>query len=80
MTFAHNIESFTGNRIAAGEPAALAGLVTAMGLGIPAGVVIGAAALILGQTTDRHVGVEPSDRSLVRTTGASTHTPVEAKT
>ena len=34
--------------------AALGGLVTAMPLWIPAGVVIGAAAVILGQSTNRH--------------------------
>jgi hypothetical protein len=38
--------------------AALAGLITAMPLWLPAGVVIGAAALILGQSSDRHAAVE----------------------
>jgi hypothetical protein len=48
--------------------AALAGLVTAMPLWIPPGIVIGAAAVILGAD---------SRRNLLRTTGVSTRTPTE---
>ncbi len=55
--------------------AALAGLVTAMPLWIPAGVVIGAAALMLRQSRDRHAAVEDSHRNLLRTTGVTTRTP-----
>jgi len=55
--------------------AALAGLVTAMPLWIPAGVVIGAAALMLRQSRDRHAAFEDSHRNLLRTTGVTTRTP-----
>jgi hypothetical protein len=55
--------------------AALAGLVTAMPLWIPAGVVIGAAALILGPSSDRRAAAEDSQRNLLRTTGVTTRTP-----
>jgi hypothetical protein len=54
--------------------AALAGLVTAMPLWIPAGVVIGAAALILRHSSD-HQAVGDSRRNLLRTTGVGTRTP-----
>ena len=47
--------------------AALAGFVTAMPLWVPAGVVIGAAALILGQSTDRRAAVQESRRNLLHT-------------
>ena len=53
--------------------AALAGLVTAMPLWIPAGVVIGAAALLLGQPGDGHA---PSGLgNILRTRGVDTRTP-----
>jgi hypothetical protein len=53
--------------------AALAGLVTAMPLWIPAGVVIGAAALLLGQPGDGHA---PSGvGNILRTRGVDTRTP-----
>jgi hypothetical protein len=52
--------------------AALAGLVTALPLWIPAGVVIGAAALILGPSSERHAAVEDSPRNRLRTTGVTT--------
>jgi len=55
--------------------AALAGLVTAMPLWIPAGVVIGAAALILVPASDRHAAADDSRRNLLRTTGVTTCTP-----
>jgi hypothetical protein len=55
--------------------AALAGLVTAMPLWIPAGVVIGAAALMLGPSSDRHAAADDSRRNLLRTTGVTTRTP-----
>ena len=60
--------------------AALAGLVTAMPLWIPAGVVIGAAALVLRQSSDRHATVEHSRRNLLRTTGVTTRTPTPEET
>jgi hypothetical protein len=53
--------------------AALAGLVTAMPLWIPAGVVIGAAAFLLGQAGDGARVTEPR-RNLFRPTGVSTGT------
>jgi len=54
---------------------ALAGLVTAMPLWIPAGVVIGAAAPILRQSSDQRAAVGDSRRNLLRPTGVSTRTP-----
>ena len=55
--------------------AALAGFVTAMPLWIPAGVVIGAAAILLGQSGERHPSGEHSRRNLLPTTGVDTRTP-----
>jgi hypothetical protein len=55
--------------------AALAGFVTAMPLWIPAGVVIRAAAILLGQSSNRHTPSEYSPRNLLRTTGVDTRTP-----
>jgi hypothetical protein len=55
--------------------AALAGFVTAMPLWIPAGVVIGAAAILLGQSSNRHTSSEYSPRNLLRTAGVDTRTP-----
>ena len=55
--------------------AALAGFVTAMPLWIPAGVVIGAAAVLLGRSDDRNTSVEQSRRNLPRTSGVDTRTP-----
>lgn len=60
--------------------AALAGLVTAMPLWIPAGVVVGAAALILRQPRDRHATVEHSRRNVLRKTGVTTRTPTPEET
>src|SRR5215210_6057979 len=58
--------------------AALAGLVTAMPLWIPAGVVIGAAAFILGQSPARDAGVG-SRRNVLPATGVSTNNPSQRK-
>src|SRR5437763_15702554 len=55
--------------------AALAGFVTAMPLWVPAGVVIGAAAILLGQSSNRHTSSGYSPRNLLRTTGVDTRTP-----
>jgi hypothetical protein len=55
--------------------AALAGFVTAMPLWIPAGVVIGAAAVLLGRSNDRNTSAEQSRRNLTRTTGLDSRTP-----
>jgi hypothetical protein len=52
--------------------AALAGLVTAMPLWIPAGVVIGAAAILLGQPSGR---VTTGGGNVLRTRGVTTGTP-----
>jgi hypothetical protein len=57
--------------------AVLAGLVTAMPLWVPAGVVIGAAAVILGESSDGHATGGDSSRNLLRATGVSTRTPTE---
>jgi hypothetical protein len=59
--------------------AALAGFVTAMPLWLPAGVVIGAAALILGQSSDRHAAVATPARNPLRTAGANTRTATEGE-
>ncbi len=53
--------------------AALAGLVTAMPLWIPAGVVIGAAAMLLSQSSDGHAPSEGGNA--LRTRGVDTRTP-----
>jgi hypothetical protein len=55
--------------------AALAGLVTAMPLWIPAGVVIGAAAMLLGQSSARGTESGTPGGSLLGTTGVDTRTP-----
>jgi hypothetical protein len=55
--------------------AALAGLVTAMPLWIPAGVLIGAAAILLGHSSNRHASSEHSPGNLLRTAGVDTRTP-----
>ncbi len=55
--------------------AALAGFATAMPLWIPAGVVIGAAALLLGPSADRRGSSEHPRRNLPRTTSVETRTP-----
>jgi hypothetical protein len=49
--------------------ASLGGLVTAMPLWIPAGILIGAAAVILGQTAERRQTLDRSRRNLPRTSG-----------
>jgi hypothetical protein len=77
LAFAGAVLAFTGAPGARSIllAAALAGLVTAMPLWIPAGVVIGAAAVILGQSNDRDAAVEVSQRNLLYTSGVSTRTP-----
>jgi hypothetical protein len=60
--------------------AALGGLVTAMPLWIPAGVVIGAAALILGPSSDPHAAIENPRRNRLRTTGVTTRTRTRGET
>jgi hypothetical protein len=79
LAFAGAVLAFTGAPSARNVliASALAGLVTAMPLWVPAGVVIGAAALILGQSSDRHAAVEDSRRNLPRRTGVSTRSPTE---
>jgi hypothetical protein len=52
--------------------ASLGGLVTAMPLWIPAGILIGAAAVILGQTAERRQTLDRSRRNLPRTSGVTT--------
>jgi hypothetical protein len=59
--------------------AALAGLVTAMPLWVPAGVVIGAAAVIVGESSDGHATGGDSRRNLLRATGVSTCTSTEGE-
>jgi hypothetical protein len=54
--------------------AALAGLITAMPLWIPAGVLIAAAALLL-QPREQHTAVPATPRNLLRPGGVSTHNP-----
>jgi hypothetical protein len=49
--------------------AALAGFVTAMPLWIPAGMVIGAGAILLGRSSDRRASSSHSRRNLLRTSG-----------
>lgn len=55
--------------------AALAGLVTAMPLWIPAGVLIAVAALLLPQPSDQFTRVKVTPRNLVGTSGVSTNNP-----
>jgi len=57
--------------------AALAGLVTAMPLWIPAGVVIGAAALILD--ANRHAPTDKTHRNLLRTSCVTTRSPKQGE-
>jgi hypothetical protein len=52
--------------------AALAGLVTAMPLRIPAGVLIGAAALLLGPDPDCHTPGSQTNRNLLPASGVDT--------
>jgi hypothetical protein len=52
--------------------AALAGVVTAMPLWIPAGVLIGAAALLLGHVPDRCTSSSHSHRNLLACSGVDT--------
>jgi hypothetical protein len=74
--------AFTGARSARTIliAAALAGLVTAIPLWTPAGVVIGAAALILGDTSESEHGVERSRRNPRAATGVTTRTPRQGET
>jgi hypothetical protein len=58
--------------------AALGGLVTAMPLWIPAGVVIAAAALIVGEA-DRHGPIDKTHRNLLRTSGVTTRSPKQGE-
>lgn len=82
LAFAGAVLAFTGGPSARRVlvAAALAGLVTAMPLWIPAGVVIGAAALILGQSGDHRTAVGDSRRNLLRPTGVTTRTPTPEET
>jgi hypothetical protein len=82
LAFAGAVLTFTGARSARTVliAAALAGLVTAMPLWIPAGVVIGAAALILGNSGEPTARVERSRRNLLATTGVTTGTPRQGET
>jgi hypothetical protein len=90
LTFAVLALAFVGSFLAAiGAPsaravliaAALAGLITAMPLWIPAAVVIGAAALLLGHhPQDRHASDGRSSRNLLHTTGVDTSTPRQGAT
>ena len=59
--------------------AALAGLVTAMPLWIPAGVVIGAAALILDQAANRHAPTDNTHRKLLGTSCVTTRSPKQGE-
>jgi hypothetical protein len=59
--------------------ASLGGLVTAMPLWIPAGVVIGVAALILGQAADRHGPIDKTHRNLLRTSCVTTCSPKQGE-
>jgi hypothetical protein len=93
MAIKHSREPLTTNRIAAaalaltGEPsarriliaAALGGLVTAMPLWIPGGVVIAAAALILGQAADRNGPIDQTHRNLLRSSGVTTRSPKQGE-
>jgi hypothetical protein len=81
LAFAGAVLAFTGARSARTIliVAALAGLVTAMPLWIPAGVLISAAALILGNSRDLERRVEQSRRNLLPTIGVTTHTPAKEK-
>jgi hypothetical protein len=77
LAFTGAVLTFTGARSARTIliAAALAGLVTAMPLWIPAGVVIGAAALILGNSPTTHD--EHSRLNLLATPGVTTRTTTE---
>jgi hypothetical protein len=75
-----NIDSGDSSRALLVIAAALAGLVTAMPLWIPAGVVIGAAALILGPSSDPHAAIENPRRNRLRTTGVTTRTRTRGET
>ena len=79
LAFAGAVLAFTGAPSARKVlvAAALAGLVTAMPLWIPAGVVIGGAAHIL---RDHHADVGDSRRNLLRPTGVTTRTPTPEET
>ena len=81
LAFAGAVLAFTGAPSARKVlvAAALAGLVTAMPLWIPAGVVIGAAALILGQSGAHHAAVGDLPRNL-RPTGVTTRAPTPEET
>jgi hypothetical protein len=89
LTFVALALAFVGSFLAAiGAPsartaliaAALAGLVTAMPLWIPAAVVIGAAALLLDHPQDRRASDGRSGRNLLHTTGVATSTPRQGET
>jgi hypothetical protein len=82
LAFAGAVLTFTGapsaRNILVG--AALAGLATAMPLWIPAGVLIGAATLILAHSSGSPAAVEASPRNRPCTTGVTTRTPTEGQT
>jgi hypothetical protein len=81
LAFAGAVLAFTGAPSARNVlvAAALAGLVTAIPLWVPAGVVIGAAAVILGESSDGHATGGDSRRNLLRATGVSSCTPTEGE-
>ena len=82
LALAGAILTFTGARNARTIliAAALAGLVTAMPLWIPTAVVIGAAALILGDTSEPEPGVERSRRNPLAAAGVTTRAPRQGET
>jgi hypothetical protein len=89
LTFAVLALACAGSLLAAtGAPSArvvliaavLAGLVTAMPLWIPAAVVIGAAALLLGHPQDRRVSDGRSSRNLLHASGVDTSTQRQGET
>jgi hypothetical protein len=59
--------------------ASLGGLVTAMPLWIPAGAVIGAAALILGQPADRPGPIDKTHRNLLRSSCVTSRSPTQGE-
>jgi hypothetical protein len=82
LAFAGAVLAYTGARSARTIliAAALAGLVTAMPLWTPAGLMIGAAALILGNSNEPNAGVEQSRRNLLPATGVTTRTLRQGET
>jgi hypothetical protein len=84
LTIGVLVLTFAGAALAlAGAPAArtvliaaaLAGLITAMPLLMPAGVLIGTAALLLGRPGEQETAIPTTPRNLLRTAGVSTPKP-----